>query len=310
MTTSRTFVITVNFKGAHDTALCLASLEKSTVPVKAIVVDNTPNDPDLEEALAPFADVRLISASHNLGFGQGNNLGIEWAVRQPDCEFILILNNDATIKPDTIERMVAAMKANPEAVIITPRIVLAENESILSFGGGEVSWKRGSAIIPGIHGPSDSKLAMTSREVGFATGCAMLMRKEILQALGGFDPLFFMYEEDLDLSLRAKRLGLIFYTCDALVCHTVRGSSREIGQPLLSKWSATNPSYGFHTYHMTRGSVINARRHAKGKAWAQWVLFFPLFLLGKVLRASLELRLDALRPVISGIYDGIKIKLK
>ncbi len=85
---SRSIVILVNYRGAEDTANCLRSLYASDVVPLVVLVDNTPNDPDLPNAITQYPDVHLISAPENLGFGGGNNLGIQWAMSETNCEFL------------------------------------------------------------------------------------------------------------------------------------------------------------------------------------------------------------------------------
>ena len=174
MRTSKICVITVSYKGATDTAACVRSLRASVVPVEIVVVDTTPNDPGLRAALEFAREVNLIRASENVGFGRGNNLGIEWALANTFCEFIFLLNNDAVIYPETIERLEAAMAVNPEVGIMTPRIAHLDNPEKLWYGGGEVDWRRASAYTPGFNQSASAPLAMSERDVTFATGCALL----------------------------------------------------------------------------------------------------------------------------------------
>lgn len=301
----KTCVITVNFKGAEDTTHCLASLEKSTVPVKVVVVDNTPNDPELEAAMAPFEDVHLIRAEENLGFGRGNNLGIDWALQQDDCDFVLILNNDATIMPDAIERMEAAMEAHPEAAIVTARIVLAENEDTLWYGGGEVDWRRGGGRVPGVLGPADAPLAMQARHVSFASGCAMMIRRGVLQELGGFDNRFFMYEEDLELSLRVQEDGWkIWYEPSALIVHEGQGSlKKEKDAKFIGAWAPSNPNLSFYVYHMMRNRLLNMHAYARGNNRAQFRICFPLFIMAKLYRFILNRRWKAVKAIYTSWQD-------
>ncbi|QJD30659.1 glycosyltransferase family 2 protein [Methylococcus geothermalis] len=298
----RTYVITVNYHGSADTANCLASLERSTVPVKTVVVDNTPDDPALEKALSPFENIKLIRAPENLGFGRGNNLGIDWALQQPDCEYILILNNDATIKADAIKRMEAAMDTHPEAAIVTARIVLAEDESKLWYGGGEVDWRRGGSQVPGVLGPAAAPLAMQSRHVSFASGCAMLVRREVLERYGGFDERYFMYEEDLELGLRLTNEGWkIWYEPSAIIVHKGQGSlRREQGSRFIGAWMPDNPNLSFYAYHIMKNRLLTMKQYMKGKDRIRFYVYFPLFLLAKLFRFALHRRWRA----IQAMYDG------
>lgn len=299
----RSCVIEVNYKNSGETRKSLVSLAISTVPVKTVVVDNTPNDPELEVALAPFQDVHLIRAPKNLGFGRGNNLGIDWALRQTDCEFVLILNNDATIKPDAIERMEAAMDAHPEAAIVAARIVLAEDESKLWYGGGEVDWRCGGGRVPGVPGPADAFLAMQARYVSFASGCAMIIRRNVLQELGGFDKRFFMYEEDLELSLRVQEAGWkIWYEPTALISHVGQGSQKKKNK-FISRYDSRNPSLVFLVYHGFKNCLLNMGMHAHSWKKIQFMTFFPAFLCVKCAQWVMRGRFDAIRSALTAIRD-------
>jgi len=288
-------VILVNYFGSKDTAKCLESLQGSEEPVQVVVVDNSPNDPKLAQVLKNFPETHLIDAPENLGFGKGNNLGIDWALAHTSCEYIFILNNDAMVKPDTITCLMQALEGHPEAGITVPRIVLAEHPGKLWYGGGEVDWKRGAAIAPGVQGASDAILALTSRFVSFATGCAMFFRRSVLEQEKGFSPKFFMYEEDLELSLRVQESGWkIWYDHRALVSHIGQGSTRD-GSEFMSLWSPKNPKLSFYVYHIVKNRLINASLHAKGKNRVVVMLMFPTLCTYKTLQF-----------LIHGRFDGVK----
>lgn len=297
---NRTVVILVNYKGAQDTAVCLRSLHGSHVVPRVVLVDNTPNDPELAAVMVEFPDVQLIRASENLGFGGGNNLGINWAMSQTDCEFVYIFNNDATVEADTISKLEAALDSHPVAGMATPRIVFMDKPNVLWYGGGEVDWLRGAAITPGVLGPSDTPLALREREVSFASGCAMLLRRKVLEELGGFDERFFMYEEDLELCLRTQELGWsICYVPRALVFHVVQASSRG-EQGFVGMLSPLNKNLSFYAYHLVRNRFINMRLHAKGVNRIIFIFGFSLLLLKKTFQFVLHHRWDG----IFAIYKG------
>jgi GT2 family glycosyltransferase len=297
---SRTVVILVNYKGARDTEVCLQSLLASYEVPRIVVVDNTPFDGELTDVLTQFPDVHLICAPDNLGFGGGNNLGIEWAMSQTGCAFIFILNNDAAVEPDSIVKLEMALDIHPEAGIVTPRIVFMDKPDVLWYGGGEVSWLRGSAIAPGILGDSNAQLALHEREVHFASGCAMLIRRNLLEHLGGFDARFFMYEEDVELCLRTLELGWkIRYIPAALVLHVVQASSRG-EQGFVSSLSALNKNLHFYVFHLVRNRLINMRLHAKGFNRLIFVIGFTLLILNKSLHFARHQRWDGIGAIIRG----------
>lgn len=305
----RSCVVVVNYKNSDETGKCLASLAESAVQVQAVVVDNSPNDPELEAALSPFTDVHLIRAPENLGFGLGNNLGIDWALQHQDYEFVLILNNDATIDPDAIDLLEAAMDTHPEAGIVTARIVLAEDESKLWYGGGEVDWRRGGGRVPGVLGPANAPMAMQARHVSFASGCAMMIRRNVLQDLGGFDKRFFMYEEDLELSLRVQEAGWkIWYEPNSVIKHLGQGSLRREGEKFTGLLWSSNPNLPFYVFHIIKNRLDNMSMHAHGKDRMVFFTFFPLLLMRLMTRFLLTNRWDAVKALFRALQEFIASK--
>ena len=309
MRQSRTCVITINYHGAADTAACVASLLDSSVLLSIVVVDNTPNDPELEAALAAFHSVKLLRSPENIGFGRGNNLGIDWALNNTECEFIFIFNNDATAQPDSIEVLEQAMDEHPNAGVVAPRIVMAENPELLWYGGGEIDWRRGSAVAPGILQDANALLAIQARFVSFASGCAMLVRRSVINKVGAFNELFFMYEEDLEMCLRISESGYgIWYEPKSLVKHFGQGSTRD-NHEFMSLWSPRNPKLSFYVYHIIRNRLINAMLHSRGKSLVTFITYFPALCMYKFLQFICFGRWDGVRALARGWSDFFRVWL-
>ena len=297
---SRVVVVLVNYKGAEDTAECLRSLYASFVVPRIVIVDNTPNDPGLAVVTAKFPKVNVIISEKNLGFGGGNNLGINWALSQTGWEYIFILNNDASVLPDSISRLEAKLDKNPSIGMVAPRVVFMDRPDVLWYGGGAVSWLRGGAVQPGVLGPSAAPLAMHSREVSFASGCAMLLRRDLMARLVGFDERFFMYEEDLELCLRTQKLGWrIWYEPTALVLHKVQASSRG-DQEFVGMLSPLNANLPFYAFHVVRNRLINMKLHASGINRIIFVVGFALLLSKKIIHFLVCRRFDGISAIIKG----------
>ncbi len=302
MRPSRTCVITVSYRGADDTAVCVRSLLASTVPVEIVVVDTTPNDPDLPGILDFAPDVTLIHASENVGFGRGNNLGIGWALKHTSCEFIFLLNNDAVTYPESIERLEAGMSVQNGVGIMVPRISYLDKPELLWYGGGEVDWRRASAYTPGFNQSASAPLAMSERDVTFATGCALFLRRSVLHQLGGFDPRFFMYEEDVEFCLRAREKGIrIRYFPSAFILHRAQGSNKGSGHARTDFWAPGNPQLPFLCYHVIRNRLLNMALHARGKDFLVAVCFFPLFMIRRALPFLRHGRFDAIVGMLRGV---------
>ena len=305
----RTCVITVNYRGASDTAKCVQSLLASEVSVDVVVVDVTPNDPELESVLAPCSPVTLIRLDENVGFGRANNAGIDWALSHTKCEFIFLLNNDTVIYPNSIASLESAMAAAPSVGMMVPRIAYLDAPTKLWYGGGEIDWRRASAFTPGINQSAESELAMTERDVSFATACALFVRRSVLESMGGFDPRFFMYEEDVELCLRAAEKGVrIRYIPQSLILHRAHGSSKGEGEDRTDFWSVKNPRLPFYAFHVIRNRMLTVYLHARGKDLMTAVLFFPLYLVRRAVPFLLGGRIDAIVAMFKAAGDFWRTK--
>jgi len=280
---------------------------------KLIVVDNTPDDPNLEESIARHPDVHLIRAPENLGFGRGNNLGIKWVLENTKCEFIFLLNNDATVGADTIFKLENAMDSHPEAGIVSPRILLEEHPEELWYGGGDVNWSKGAAKVPGYRGKADSEIAISARYVGFASGCAMLVRRSTFREVGGLDPRFFMYEEDLELCFRVQEAGWkIRYIPEALVFHKGQGSQRKEKEDdkFIPLESPENPRLVFIVYHLTRNRLLNMWLHARGINAFKFSMGFPIYYAVRCLSYMSHGRWDAVCAMYRGVVDFVTCRMQ
>jgi GT2 family glycosyltransferase len=210
MTQPLVAIIIVNFNGKEDTLRCLESLRQDRyVNKQIIVVDNGSNNDSVVVIREACPEAILIETGKNLGFGGGNNVGIRHAVAA-GADYVYLLNNDTTSEPDALSELVKAARENPSFGILAPVMhYMAEPEKIW-FGGATLN----PETLKALHdNGSPPKRGDPLREIPWATGCAMLIPAGVISKLGGFDERFFLYSEDVDLSLRAKaaghRIGLV-----------------------------------------------------------------------------------------------------
>ncbi len=214
-------VIVVNFFGAQDVARCLASLSQWRQGI-VWVVDNS-NDPGeaqkLQAQCAGLDWVRLVISPENLGFGRGCNL----AFAQSTADTVLLLNPDARITPTNITILAQALQSEPRWAAVSPRMFWNEARSFLlplataqTPGATVMSAlvshsRRGAAFL------AERQLRRVQEqlrseappfEVPMLAGSVMLLRRQaVLDAGGLFDPDYFMFFEDADLSLRLRKAG-------------------------------------------------------------------------------------------------------
>lgn len=227
------YAIVLNWNGWQDTVRCLASLRASVgVDLRVVVVDNGSTDGSLER-LTPLLDPsrdKLLCAGRNLGFTGGVNLGLRYA-RDHGSEYFFLLNNDATVAPDCLTRLVQASASRPDIGFVGPKIVWEGEPGRLWSAGVSVAWP--AARVNAHYNEPDDGRFNGRRLVQGLTGCALLVTSAVLDHAGLLDDRYFAYYEDLDWRLRAGRIGLrALYAGDARATHqgsatTNRGAGRS-----------------------------------------------------------------------------------
>src|SRR5512140_2171429 len=183
--------VVVNYEGFEDTLKAVRSLLACRYPNHSIVVvDNASPSGDAARLEDELRDtVELVASDRNLGYGGGANLGIRLALER-DAVFVWVLNNDVTIEPDCIDRLVDAMRREPMLGIASPQILAPEGPEAPAgvwFSGGRVLLGRAESrhLTERVSGdPVDSE---------YITGCAMFFRAEALRATGLFWEQWFLF---------------------------------------------------------------------------------------------------------------------
>ncbi len=207
----RLSVLLVSYHSQQDLARCLPPLlEQAPSDTEIIVIDNAPGDGTTDWLSATYPSVNVISNGENTGYAGGNNLGLA----QARGERILILNPDTILGADALPTLLEAAAQHPNA-ILTPKLL--QPDGTVNACGLQMHYT-GLATCRGL-GSEPSRYEGT-HSVLLASGAALLARRELLLELGGFDEDFFMYLEDVDLSLRAQLQGYdIYCVADAVVYH-------------------------------------------------------------------------------------------
>jgi GT2 family glycosyltransferase len=213
-------VVVLNFNGRDWLSACLGALaaQRGAPPFETILIDNASTDGSPDLVRASWPGVRVAANATNAGFAAGNNAG----ARLARGVWIAFLNNDTVAEPDWLGRLHAEAAAHPECALVTSRLVFLHDPSIID-SAGDGYLRAGGAFKHG-HGAPAAGFA-SSREVFGACGGAFMIRRTAFDALGGFDPRFFMNYEDVDLSYRARLAGLrTWYAASAIVRHAGSGS--------------------------------------------------------------------------------------
>lgn len=257
-------IIIVSYNTADFLRNCLASLRDSEdVEKEVFVVDNASTDNSAQWVENHFPEVNLIVNKQNRGFAAANNQALKSCVGR----YIVFLNPDTKIKPDTLQKAVAFMDAHTRiglagAKILNPDGTLQES----------ISYR-----YPGEKYASDETSHMPG-EIACVLGAFMIGRTEILNEIGGFDEDFFLYGEDQDLAWRIREKGFeIGYIEEAEVLHWGGQSETHTPQPVVFE-KKLKAEYLFYKKHYTPQTVVRIIRAQRLKAFyrlATLALIFP-----------------------------------
>lgn len=238
MTAPELSVVILNYNAADHVRRCLASLSAGCNGLKyeTIVVDNASPQPGIDEAVAAFADVRLIKRRQNGGFSAGINTGL----RAARAEAILILNPDTTLSPGAAVAMLDFLREHRDAGVLGPRVLNEDGTLQLSCRRfptfAAAAFNRNSLLTRLLPGNRYSSAYLMSgwdhnevSDVDWLSGAAMMLNRAALDQVGMFDERYFFEIEDVDLCRRMHDAGFrVVYIPHAEVTHRIGASSRTL----------------------------------------------------------------------------------
>ncbi len=211
---ARASIIVVAYNSRSYLDRCLRSLiDDAGFTEQIILVDNASTDGSADAVEQAFPEVLVVRSPVNLGYGGGCNFGARYAAGR-DLAF---LNPDTVVEPGWLESLLAALDADPQAGLATPKILLLNNAARINTCGNDVHCS-GLTLCRGMGMERDE--LTTAGAVSAVSGAAFVIRRDLFEQLNGFDESFFMYMEDTDLSWRASLLRYrCVYVPDAIVYH-------------------------------------------------------------------------------------------
>jgi hypothetical protein len=274
-------IITLNYNQAIITGEFLESSKKLLYPNFEILICDMGSSEDPEKIfnISDYPNARLLRNKINLGFAGGNN----WGFQQARGEFIFIVNNDTNLTPDIIQRLVEPFSQNPLIGIVCPKIKYFDDPRIIQYAGFRpMNPFTGRTSSIGDHETDKGQYNVSGTTNG-AHGCAIMIKKEVIEKTGLFPENFFLYYEEWDLSARVQKAGyLIWYQSEATIHHK---ESMTVGRE--------NP---MKTYYLTRNRILYMRRNSAPFNFLVFSIFFILFTIPKT--------------IITCLLSGDFIKLK
>lgn len=202
----------VNWNGAGDTIELVESLlEQTYAHISVVVVDNASTSNDVDTLRARFGSrIRMVTLDRNLGCGGGYNAGAVAALEETRTEYLLTMNNDMTADRDLVSELVAVAESDARPGVVGAKIYYSDYE-----GRHDVLWSAGGVFHPWgwrIHsrrgaGTIDEGQFEDVEVVDWVSGAAMLLRPEVFEAAGPFNPRHILGYEDMELCRKASAAG-------------------------------------------------------------------------------------------------------
>jgi len=243
-------IVILNWNGLADTLECLESIERLCYPnVKTIVVDNGSGSIEAESIQQAFPGVKVLKQSENLGFCGGCNIGIEYALNH-NADYIMLLNNDALVLPDLIEKLLSGLSGLENVGAVSPLIFYYPAVDKIWFSRAKWIPERAAfSLAPDRRGTTELQNDPPYR-TEFACGCCLLAPADVFRKEGLLDERYFAFYDEAEWCSRIRRNGLESYVIpSATVYHKgSRSTPSRVAAYLMTRnrllWMKENLSIG------------------------------------------------------------------
>ena len=260
-------VIVLNYNGKQHLKDCFNSLyhlNYNMDDVEFILVDNKSQDGSVEFMRRNYKEVKIIQLKKNYGFASGNNIG----VRKSTGKYIVLLNNDTCVDKNWLKELIIVAESSEKIGIVGSKIYRFNYKNIINVAGSYGD----KCLITDCTGRKkiDSKYYSIQRDILFACGAAMLIKRELYSKIGLFDPSYFMYCEDLDLSIRSWLYGLkVVIAPKSKIYHKIEGKQTKLNsyfknfllernrlRTILKNYELRNVLYLFPAYIIKKMGIL------------------------------------------------------
>lgn len=288
------YIIILNWNGSTDTIECIRSIEKNTYKnYKILIVDNNSTDNSATILENKFPKHKIIKNNINLGYAEGNNVGIRYAMQQK-AEYVMLLNNDTIVDKYFLTTLIETTQQDRKIGIASPLIYYKNNHKYIWSSGGYKSFINYYPFQDEYIRKIDNGQLENVLKRDCVTGCSMLIRRDVINQIGYLNKEYFIYAEDMDYCIRAKKSGFaIIVNTKSKVWHRVSGSSG--GEGNITK-----------EYYNTRNLLLFANNNLHG---FEKMIFITFYIIGRsinILKLLFEMKFNESRASLKGLFDGIK----
>lgn len=276
-------VIILNYNAGDLLLNCVESVYKTSYSnFEIIVVDNASSDNSHKICKEKFDKIKLIENKQNLGYCEGNNVGI----RNADGEFIVILNPDTIVTKDWLTELVLAHKKHGDG-LYQPKIVSLYEENILQSTGNMLhlfgfGFARDKGIV-------DSMQRQEIEQIGYASGTCLFTTQKTLKKIGLLDSFLFLYHDDLDLGWRAAHLDIkSYYVPSAVIYHAESYSLKWSSKKFF--WLERNRRYCLLTHYSN-----DTYKKMRPYLWLVEIMVWIFYISKGFLNAKIKAELDIIK---------------
>lgn len=237
-------ILVLNWNNPTDTAACLESVARLRYAnFKVVVVDNGSTDDSVVQLRRRFPMTEILETGANLGYAEGNNVGIRHALAL-GAEYVFVLNNDTTVSPTLLSELVELAEAHPQAGMIGPAVYCMEPDDMLFATGSFIDWAQGNTWNRDMFMPVEAGSGPARAEqVDFVGGCGVLVRRAAIETAGLLNAHYYLNYEDVEWAVRIRRHGFeIWYAPQAVMWHKISAT-----------FGGASPA---NTYYMTRNCLL------------------------------------------------------
>ena len=292
---SKVYIIILNWNGKEDTIECLESLKHITYSnYEILLVDNGSTDGSVECLRERYPRLEIIETGVNLGFAEGNNVGMRRAMNE-GAEYVLLLNNDTVVDSEFLGELVKVAESDPKIGFAGPKVYYYDydgRKDVLNFAGGKLNMWKGLSYHIGVN-EIDNGQYNEIKKVDYAEGSCLFVSKEVINKIGLLDPIYFTYWEENDWCVRGKNAGYrSFFVPKAKIWHKIGASN--VSQKNI--------------YYMTRNKFWFMRKYATLFEYLSSSLYFIVFQFWfqTSIFVLYHRNLNEFKSFCKGIIDGLR----
>ncbi len=279
------YIIILSWNSAVDTVECLTSLSQLDYSnYHVVLVDNGSTDDTVGLTRAHFPQIQVIANGRNLGFAEGNNVGIRYALAH-DADYVLLLNDDTTVAPDAITQLVRASERDPRIGMLGATVVSYVNHSC-EYVGATINWDTGMTAY-------GASMPTATGDADYLAGCALMITAPAARAIGLLDSEYFTYFEDADWGVRCRRAGFRVVTVpSAKIYHKGTPDNVKHESPTL-------------LFYYSRNQFRFMRKFTHGRQWRAFLFRYTRRCLTQFFGLTKRGEIGKADAVIGGFWAGV-----